>query len=63
MLKISIFIFVRFFKLLFYKFYVQNYKILGNIWSILLRPFSKRQIKRVLTEDTFSVDYPFYAIL
>ena len=63
MLKISILIFVKFFNKLFYKFYVQNYKILGKMWSILLRPFSKRQIKRVLTEDTFSVDYPFYAIL
>ena len=63
MLKISIFIFVRFFKLLFYKFYVQNYKILGNKWSILLRPFSKIQIKRVLTKEKFSVDFPFIAML
>ena len=63
MLKISILIFVKFFNKLFYRFYVQNYKILGNKWSILLKPFSKRQIKRVVTEETFFVDFPFDAIL
>jgi len=63
MLKISILIFVKFFNKLFYKFYVQNYKILGNKWSILLRPFSKLQIKRVLTKEKFSVDFPFFPML